>query len=448
MRTVVFFAYRPVILFPDSIDYLATARAIADWNLTPSGYRPFGYSALLAALVPTGGSIFWVTALIQHLFGLAIAVLLYALLIRLRVRPVLAAIATLPVLLDESQLLIEQYMLSDPLSELLSVTAIVLLAWPTRRRPAALLGALVAGLLIGLGVITRYDGAALIAPAALFLLLRGGRWSSRALTTVALLVGFAAPVVGYAANFHHYTGKYAITGGSGQFLYGRVSGFADCTGLALPPYERTLCPTQSPAERPNTDFYTWNPQSPFYHLTPPTGMTPGAVGKDFALRIIEHQPGAYLSSVGDEIAAGFAPTRSGGSWSLASGYQQYSTNRVPGAASYGEVPLQVSAPLARFLTGYGKVVALPGPLLALALALGVVGGLLGFVGRHRLRWVTLFVTAAGVALVLPSDLLSIFSVRYQLPAIVMLPIGGALGLTIIADQVIRRRSPRASGDRG
>ncbi len=72
--------------------------------------RPVGYPAFLK-LLPTDWELAVVPA-VQHLFGLAIAVLLYALLVRLGVPKTWSALATAPVLLDGYQLNIEQYILS------------------------------------------------------------------------------------------------------------------------------------------------------------------------------------------------------------------------------------------------------------------------------------------------------------------------------------------------
>src|SRR5918912_1148602 len=79
LRAVVFLAYQPALFSPDSQFYLLASRTFA-----PPLQRPYGYSAFLA-LVPPGK---WlaVVPFLQHAFGLAMAGLLYAALLRLGAR--------------------------------------------------------------------------------------------------------------------------------------------------------------------------------------------------------------------------------------------------------------------------------------------------------------------------------------------------------------------------
>jgi len=78
LRVVTFFAYRPALIYFDSTRYLDRVH-----DLEPGALRPIGYPAFLK-LLPTDWELAVVPA-VQHLFGLAIAVLLYALLVRLGV---------------------------------------------------------------------------------------------------------------------------------------------------------------------------------------------------------------------------------------------------------------------------------------------------------------------------------------------------------------------------
>jgi hypothetical protein len=90
----------------------------------------------------------------------------------------------------------------------------------------------------------------------------------------------------------------------------------------------------------------------------------------------------------------------------------------------------------------------PGPLYAVGLVAGLLGALSGLARRrtptaaHReltaahgeLAAACLLVTLSAVVLLLSSDAYE-FSWRYQLPAVVMLPVAGALGLTALAVRV-------------
>jgi len=75
-----------------------------------------------------------------------------------------------------------------------------------------------------------------------------------------------------------------------------------------------------------------------------------------------------------------------------------------------------------------------------------IAGIFTF-GRRRdpgnLSLACLLVTGSAVAVLLGADLYE-FSWRYQLPALVLLPIAGALGATAIARQLDKRRKNEAS----
>ncbi|MGH3341311.1 MAG: hypothetical protein ACRDPK_00195, partial [Carbonactinosporaceae bacterium] len=128
LRAVVQVAYQPAILYIDSYLYLFNNEA-----LDPSMLRPIGYNALLLRWVLPLHDLAYV-ALLQHLLGLGMAVLIYLLLLRRDVPRWLAALAAAPVLLDGYQLQIEHNVMSDVLFQALVLGGLALLAW--RREPA------------------------------------------------------------------------------------------------------------------------------------------------------------------------------------------------------------------------------------------------------------------------------------------------------------------------
>src|ERR1022692_2926004 len=124
MRVLAQIAYRPALLYIDSIKYLFGAYP---------GNDPPGYLLVLRPLLAVGN--LDLVAAVQHLLGLAMAVALYLLMRRRGVPRWLAALATAPILLDAYQLQIEQTIMPDTLFEALIVTGLVLLLWqpkPTR----------------------------------------------------------------------------------------------------------------------------------------------------------------------------------------------------------------------------------------------------------------------------------------------------------------------------
>src|SRR5258708_19071099 len=89
---------------------------------------PVGYKGPLRAILLVGN--FDAVAAVQHLLGLAMAVVLYLLLLRRGVPRWLAALATAPVLLDAYQVQIEQTIMPDTWFEALIVAGLAILLWP------------------------------------------------------------------------------------------------------------------------------------------------------------------------------------------------------------------------------------------------------------------------------------------------------------------------------
>src|ERR1019366_3027843 len=88
LRVLAQVAYRPALLYIDSIKYLYIA----------NGADPVGYRVLLKPLLAVGN--LDLVAAVQHLLGLGMAVALYLLMRRRSVPRWLAALATAPIVLD------------------------------------------------------------------------------------------------------------------------------------------------------------------------------------------------------------------------------------------------------------------------------------------------------------------------------------------------------------
>jgi hypothetical protein len=455
LRAITFFAYRPVLFGPDSYWYLS--RSV---DLKPSVLKPIGYSAFLH-LLPLEHELA-VVPFVQHLLGLVVAVVIYALLLRLGVPRWLAALASAPVLLDSYQLNIEQYILSESLFDLLLVAACALLLW---RQPLGLGAVGLAGLLFAVGGLVRGIGLVVVGPAVLTLLfLRAGL--SRALAMLAL---FALPLVLYAAWFHSVHGVYALSTYEGRFLYGRVAPFADCSKFSVPKRERVLCPETRAGERPTVPELLWGRKlSPINKVHPPPGKTRNEVAGDFARRVIRHQPLSYLHAVARDIGLTFAPTKTAragefgvAQWQFQPTYPIFlppwrgrpiGSECVPGPMnsateaacnerrqratrvirSHGDKGGYADAQLGSFLRTYQRVGYVPGPLLAVFLVVALLAAV--GVGRARqsgLRAAAFLFSSGSVVLLLASVAVTVFSWRYELPQLVLLPPAAAIGLTAL-----------------
>jgi Gpi18-like mannosyltransferase len=176
LRGVTDAAYWPALFFPDSVRYLQYAHDFMHGHWTADDQRQSGYSILITPAVALNA--IWLIPLVQHAAGLATAVLIYAVLINRRARRWLAALATIPVLFDPLQLILEQYVLTDVWTVFLVLAALALLV---ARRTA------LAGLLLGIAVAFRDEELIMIVPAVLYLI--AARLSPRK-----LVVCFLVPV--------------------------------------------------------------------------------------------------------------------------------------------------------------------------------------------------------------------------------------------------------------
>ena len=237
LRTATQVGYEPALLFIDSKKYIFGTDVVSNiWG----SFDPLGYTLLLLRPVLMVADLAFV-ALLQHVLGVAMAIALYALMLRRGVTRWLAALAVAPVLLDAYQLNAEQTIMPDVLFEALLVTGIVLLLWQPRPGLALIV---VGGLALGASAPVRQVGEALIVPALIYVLAATRGWRTRLRHGAVLIFCFALPVVGYmgySAVTLHYGFEMSNMGDA--YLYGRTAHAADCAALKIPADERPLCPS-------------------------------------------------------------------------------------------------------------------------------------------------------------------------------------------------------------
>ena len=437
LRVVTFLAYRPALLYIDSVAYLENVGP-----LRPSRARPVGYSAFLRPFTGTGE--LWTVPLTQHVMGLALGVGIYSLLLRAGARRWVATLAATPVLLDAYQLQIEQNLLSEPLFQVMVFTGLVLLLDGAARRRSLsrrLVTATAAGLVLGLSVPVRLIGQFLWVPAVGYLLLRGGRpWPHRVGAAAWCAAAFAAPVLGYMAYFSSWTGEFALTSISGRVLYGRTAVVVDCERTEIAPAQRDLCPEEPLGSRLKIDNYLWNTDSPAFSHVPPPGMTLDESLRAFGMQVVRQQPLDVAWAVVTDMAKNFWPTKAQfpadvdvGRWQFQEVYPRYG-NYLVELRRYDARP-EIEPTLASLLRGYQLSVGYtPGTLLGVTLAVGLAGGLgVGRARRSPLRAACLVWSVAGAMLMLLPSTFE-FSWRYMLPALVTLPVAGGLGLTALTER--------------
>ncbi len=447
LRAVTALAYRPALLYIDSLSYLTNIGP-----LRPSGARPIGYSVFLRPLTAFGD--LRVVPVVQHGIGLALAAGMYVLLLRAGVRRWIAALAAAPVLLDAYQLQIEQNVLSETLFQAMVFGGIVLLIDGVgRQRPFSrrLLTAAAAGVVLGLAVPVRLIGQFVVVPGVAYLLLeQGRRWPRRAVVAALFAVVFAVPVLAYMAFYQSRTGDFALTPVGGRMLYGRVAVLVDCGRIDIPADQRDLCPDEPLGQRLKIDNYVWNTESPVNRHDPPRGMTQDQSLREFGARVIRQQPLDVMTAVAIDMGKMFWPTRAQfpndvdvGRWQFQQVYPRYG-RYLEVLAAFDARP-EVSPALASLLRRYQLSVGYtPGPVLLAWLLVGLAAGLgVGTARQSSLRSACLLWSVTGALLaVLPA--LYEFSWRYMLPALVTMPVAGALGVTAFTD---RTRAMTATADR-
>ncbi|MFI0451320.1 phospholipid carrier-dependent glycosyltransferase [Actinomadura sp. 6N118] len=420
LRVITMLGYRWAMWFNDAFQYVQTAI-----EPEPHIVRPNGYVFFLQALEPFHS--FALITTVQHLMGLGIAIMIYALLRRrLGAARWVATLAAAPVVLDAYQIQLEHMILSDvPFTFLMTGMVTLILWWRdiTIVRGAAL------GALLALTVLTRSVGLALVMVVLVYLVIRRVRWTTLAVTVIAC----ALPLMGYAAWFKSEHGKFGLSNSSGPFLYARVMKFADCHKIKnLPVEEMPLCTQVPTADRPSSQFYVWGDASPLLRL--PGDMfnnDKSAEAGRFARRAILTQPGDYLQAVVYDVARVFFWNRTVFPDRFTYELYQFRTTADPvpnwaepftNAYEHGAADTRVTEPFAGVMRFYQKYFYLRGTLLG-AILLVAVAGLI-----RRRDWFSraLLPLGAVAGLLVTPAASAEFDYRYVVPAIPMACLAAAL----------------------
>jgi len=295
--------YRWQSWFNDSFTYVRSAVTLA-----PETDRPSGYPLYLWLLSPAH-SYLLVTAS-QHLMGLLVAVMIYALARHRFGAPAWAAVlATLPVLYDGFEIQLEHLIMADTLFLFLVMAALTVVLWSPRPSWRVCLAA---GLLLGVSSIVRSTGLPLLAVFAVYVIVVNWRgWRFMVAGLAACCVAFAVPVLGYEAWYKSTQGEFAMTDSTGVFLYSRVMTFADCSRMSLPTDLLPLCTSVPPDKRPIAQAYIWTSASPLDRYAQPMfSPTVDKLAERFAIAAIEAQPLDYARTVWDDTVRSFEWNRS------------------------------------------------------------------------------------------------------------------------------------------
>jgi hypothetical protein len=442
LRALAVIAYRPAILYVVSIsiylNHLPGSNLPGGQWPTPD---PLGYDMLMLRPLLAVGDLFSVV-LVQHLLGIGMAILIYAVLVRRGAWRWLAALAAAPVLLDAYQIYLEHMIMSDTLFEALITGGLAALAWNRRPGPVAIA---IAGACLGASVTVRTVGVPLFAIALVYVLIVVPRWRFKGLGIILISLSFLVPYLGY----QFYMSRVPVQSGgaitSASAIYARAATFVDCSTLDVPADLKQLCPTEPLTKRHSPDYYAHTLAAPIFHVKVPAGTTLTAMEFQFSKAAITQQPLRFARSVLIDAARLFTwnhdnlanPDAPAERWRFQANYPVYPTavyisTVASEAAFYGDSPPQQTPLAGAFLREYQLSIGFtPGPLMALFLVLGLAGAV--WRGRTRgapQRAAAVLYLLGSIGVLGLADLYE-FTWRYQLPSLVLLPLAGVLGFTAL-----------------
>ncbi|HKD97192.1 MAG TPA: glycosyltransferase [Micromonosporaceae bacterium] len=444
LRALVIYAYRPAFIYVDSVTIYLNhlPGSTLPWSQYPSP-DPLGYDILWLRPLLAVGNLLTVVVL-QHLLGIAMAVVIYLVLVRRGVWRWLAALATAPLLLDAYQLNIEHFIMSDTVFEALLVAGFAVLCW---RRCPPWPAVLTAGLLLGAAATVRAVGVVLILVAVVYVLFTSGRgrwWRGKIAMATLTAAAFVAPLLAYQVYTVSDKAVFTPNEVRSNAMYARVATFVDCSALDLPSYEQQLCPKEPLGSRRTPDYYAHNTDSPLFHVLLPAGWQFNDLVDDFSYRAIAAQPLDLVRSVAVDAVQVFrwnrdnvnpdAPTDR---WQFKPTYPVYPVAVTAQTLYhlsdlYGGGPPRIVPMAAAMLREYQLTFGFtPGPLLLIAILLAIIAVIRGGrYGRAPARMATLAYLGGGVLVLLAADAYE-FTWRYQLPALVFIPAAGALAVATL-----------------
>jgi hypothetical protein len=443
--------YRWQSWFNDSWNYVDTSVTL---NLDTT--RVSGYGLFMYLLRPFHS--FALITVSQHLMGLLVGVMIYALARRRFAAPSwLAVLMTLPVLFDGYELMLEHMIMSDTLFLFLVMLAFtVLLWWPLKSDPgtprwrSAWVRCGVAGLLLSLSALVRADGEAMLVIAGVWILLVLGLsrigWRRFIAAAVAFGVTGLVPYIGYEAWYHAQHGTFSTSASSGIFTYSRVMAFADCSKMGnLPVDLLALCSSVPPSQRPISQDYIWDLTTPLNRFPAPKfSPLPNSLARQFAIRAVESQPLAYAEVVlkdtwrvfywphtpypneqtNDMYLFGYSSVPVSTSHP-ADGYPSSAQAYLAGA----NPDTQVVNPFAGAIRVYQRYVWLPGTIYGLILLAGLFGVVIVWRRRgHADGLAVLLPWTASLALIMAPAALSDFDYRYVTTATPFACLAAAMSL--------------------
>ena len=413
--------------------------------------RTVGYSLFLKLLNGVVPGLLAVIV-IQHLLGMATAVILFVTM-RIGGAPAWVALLSAAVLLlGGFEVMIEHAALSEGIY--IPLLMLTLFACVKSWNDGSLAWAGVAGLTAGLGIAVKGAATAMVPVLAACLLFPGRRPLLRRLAAAAVVVGVTGAVLAvYVGERTHRTGQGGLVSNGAWNFYGRVAPWAECDKFKPPPGTEVLCektPLSARGFRRGDDYYIFNPDSPAQKFAGPPYLlssNPEAMAtlQRFSRAAILGEPSAYLNAVARDMARVVDPE--------VESYSQFSPDDFRTFLVYGPGVIYGTGGLGdgsgpgnafvdywqrrlypgesrrqgniAFFLWWDRVTTPVGPLMALALLLALLAP---FVVPGRSRFLAVLMTASAYTLIVFPILSKSYDFRFVIPAVGPLAAASLLGL--------------------
>lgn len=415
--------------------------------------HPPGYSIFLAAVGLFTHSV-GVFVVLQHLMGIATALIFFAGIRRLCGSPWPGLVAAAVVLLDADLLYLEDQIMSEVLFTFLLALVIYAAARTLEKPERWWPWPIAMGVFVQLLTMTRTSGLVLVPILFLAVLLIHRRpWRPRIPAMVAFIVTAVVMFVAQAGISAIDGNTFRITPSPGWHLYGRAAEFASCKEFTPPPGTASLCEETAIDQRPGFDWYLFDPSSPAVQKFKFFGFGDSKL-KEFSEEAILHQPRAFLESVWPEIEAYFLPESYGQrtpghgtdidgqlDWALASteGDETEQQTQEGMESFFSPFTVERNQGLISFFHDYQRIFRFGGTMLTVSTLLILLGLL---VGTRRRRIAVFVLGIGGLAMLILPAFSANYVGRYMVP---MSPLYAAGAVIAAMSLVAWMRSFRKSG---
>jgi hypothetical protein len=440
VRVLFMTAWSPAFMgWPDAKSYIDVSQG----ELFGNPLRPAGYPLFLVGVNAIWTNIHFVVA-VNHLLGLATAVVLYAAVVRAGGPRWLGLIPAAVVALGGTQMFLEHSVLSEPLFTFLTAVGVYAAVRCAIERPRWALWPAAAGVALACSASVRVVGLAMIPVVCLWLgAAASGPLRRRIASAAVAAVAALAVLSAYWIAEYSTVGSVGMSRNGDYHLYGRVAAFADCTKFTPPAGTEVLCETTPRSERPIVDAYIFS----YWHSPAvrvygsPFDASPEASAKvgEWARAVALAQPVDYLQEVGFGMLRYVAPESdalhaygggpgydalTGRNILLNPNFQSHAIDSLQQYYGWSESDYEKRSGMLSVLRGYEWATRIRGPLFVVLALLSIAGPLLARGAERRVAW--LLTLVAWALLTAPVATLE-FSARTAVPAFGFLGAAAAVG---------------------